>query len=120
MFLVLIVRPCQVFVGQIMGTAVGTKVFVTYGWRPAAALSVGWTAFTLIVMLVRGPHCARHTWFGYEGGMRMRKDVPAETPRVVLPLSCEPNGEIRKTIEIRTSLEKNERDGRDEEKTTIV
>jgi hypothetical protein len=56
-----------------MGTAVGTQVFIRYGWRPAAALSVAWSGFTLAVMLIRGPHCARHTWFGYEGGFELRK-----------------------------------------------
>lgn len=59
-----------------MGTAVGTEVFVKYGWRPAAALSVAWTGFTLILMLIRGPHCKRYTWFGYEGGLGLRKVKP--------------------------------------------
>lgn len=64
-----------------MGTAVGTQVFIKYGWRPAAALSVAWSGFTLVVMLVRGPHCDRHTWFGYEGGCELRKSrvVPPQT-----------------------------------------
>lgn len=66
--------------GQIMGTSVGTKVFVKFGWRPAAALSVAWTGFTLVVMLVRGPHCSRYTWFGYEGGLNVRKTPPPPTP----------------------------------------
>ena len=56
-----------------MGTAVGTQVFLKYGWRPAAALSVAWSGFTIVVLLLRGPHCARYTWFGYEGGYDWRK-----------------------------------------------
>ncbi|KAI0688975.1 major facilitator superfamily domain-containing protein [Cytidiella melzeri] len=63
----------SVFVGQIMGTAVGTQVFIKYGWRPAAALSVAWSGFTLAVMLARGPNCKRYTWVGYEGGFELRK-----------------------------------------------
>ncbi|EKM53480.1 uncharacterized protein PHACADRAFT_125251 [Phanerochaete carnosa HHB-10118-sp] len=63
----------SVFVGQIMGTAVGTEVFLKDGWRPAAALSVGWSGFTLIVLLLRGPYCKRYTWFGYDGGRGLRK-----------------------------------------------
>jgi hypothetical protein len=59
-----------------MGTSVGTHVFVKFGWRPAAALSVAWTGFTLVVLLLRGPHCSRHTWFGYEGGWGMKKVSP--------------------------------------------
>jgi hypothetical protein len=27
-------------------------------------------------MLIRGPHCSRYTWFGYEGGLRLRKTRP--------------------------------------------
>jgi len=30
----------------------------------------------LIILLVRGPHAERYTWFGYEGGMEWRKKVP--------------------------------------------
>ncbi len=70
-----------------MGTAVGTEVFVTFGWRPAAALSVAWSGFTLVVMLVRGPHCARHTWFGYEGGLDIRKSDRRKSVGVIVTLS---------------------------------
>lgn len=56
-----------------MGTSVGTKVFVSYGWRPAAALSLGWSGAMLVFMLARGPHCPRYTWFGWKGGGEMRK-----------------------------------------------
>lgn len=55
-----------------MGSAVGTRVFLNYGWRPAAALSVAWSGFSLALMLIRGPHCSRYTWFGYEGGFDFR------------------------------------------------
>ena len=71
--------------GQIMGTSVGTQVFVKFGWRPAAALSVAWTGFSLIVMLVRGPHCSRYMWFGYEGGWNMRKRPAPPTPGSAQP-----------------------------------
>lgn len=60
---------------QVMGTSVGTEVFVRYGWRAAAALSMGWYGFQLFILLLRGPHCERYTWFGYEGGIEPRKDV---------------------------------------------
>ena len=61
-----------------MGTSVGTRVFNAHGWRAAAALSVGWQGFCLLVILIRGPHCHRYTWFGYEGGYSVRK--PPLTP----------------------------------------
>ena len=56
-----------------MGTSVGTEVFLKDGRRPAAALSVAWSGFTLVVLLIRGPHCKRYTWFGYEGGTNLRR-----------------------------------------------
>ena len=87
------------FVGQIMGTAVGTKVFVQFGWRPAAALSVAWSGFTLIVMLIRGPHCPRHTWFGYEGGLRVRKQSSEDVTPKPIRISCEPHTESRRSLE---------------------
>jgi hypothetical protein len=58
-----------------MGTAAGTQVFTTYGWRPAAALNLGFYAWILGVIMLRGPHCARFTWFGFEGGWEARKSV---------------------------------------------
>lgn len=68
-----------------MGTAVGTQVFVRYGWRPAAALSLAWSGWMLFVILLRGPHCPRYRWFGYEGGFQIRKtkamDVESEGRR---------------------------------------
>ncbi|KAG6828660.1 hypothetical protein H0H92_007129 [Tricholoma furcatifolium] len=64
-----------IFLGQVMGTSVGTKVFVTYGWRAGAALGMAWYGFQLVILLLRGPHCERFTWFGYEGGLEARKSV---------------------------------------------
>lgn len=36
---------------------------------------LGLTTWLLVVLLARGPHCNRYTWFGYEGGMEWRKNV---------------------------------------------
>ncbi|TFK41502.1 major facilitator superfamily domain-containing protein [Crucibulum laeve] len=66
------------YIGQIMGTAIGTKVFVQYGWRAAAGLGVAWFAFQILVLLARGPHCERYTWVGYEGGISRKKRVHSE------------------------------------------
>ncbi|KAG6914647.1 hypothetical protein DXG01_016121 [Tephrocybe rancida] len=63
----------SLFIGQVLGTAVGTKVFVTYGWRAGAALNMGWYGWQLFLLFLRGPHCQRFTWFGYEGGLEARK-----------------------------------------------
>ncbi len=69
----------QLFLGQVMGTSAGTKVFVRYGWRAGAALSLGWAGWQLFVLLLRGPHCDRRTWFGYEGGIEARRGELKET-----------------------------------------
>ncbi|KAI0079011.1 MFS general substrate transporter, partial [Panus rudis PR-1116 ss-1] len=55
----------SLFIGQVMGTSAGTAVFLKYGWRPAAALSLGWQGFCMLVLLVRGPKVDRYTWFGW-------------------------------------------------------
>jgi len=65
----------SLFIGQIMGTAVGTKVFIAHGWRAGGFLMFAFTVWQLIVILLRGPHVRRQTWFGYEGGLRFRKDA---------------------------------------------
>ncbi|KAF7318469.1 MFS general substrate transporter [Mycena chlorophos] len=58
----------SLFIGQLMGTSAGTKVFTAFGWRAAAALNMGFYGWILITIVARGPHCERYTWFGYEGG----------------------------------------------------
>ncbi|KIM36582.1 hypothetical protein M413DRAFT_424725 [Hebeloma cylindrosporum] len=63
------------YIGQIMGTSVGTKVFVHHGWRACAALGMAWYGFQIFVLLLRGPHCERRTWLGYQGGMGLKKNA---------------------------------------------
>ncbi|KAG7088949.1 hypothetical protein E1B28_012894 [Marasmius oreades] len=63
------------FSGQVMGSSVGTKVFLEHGWRAGAGLQLALAGCALFVLLLRGPHCRRHTWFGYEGGLEFRKGV---------------------------------------------
>ncbi|KAI0671252.1 MFS general substrate transporter [Trametes maxima] len=63
----------SLFIGSVMGTSVGSKVFTEYGWRADAALNLGWTAWTLGVLFLRGPHCPRYMWIGWEGGFELRK-----------------------------------------------
>ncbi|TFY75752.1 hypothetical protein EWM64_g8260 [Hericium alpestre] len=76
-----IVLILSIFIGQVIGTAVGSKLFTTYGWRASAGLSLGLTGFMLCILLLRGPHCERYTWFGYEGGTEWRKDVVMKNQR---------------------------------------
>lgn len=60
-----------------MGTSVGTKVFVNNGWRACAALGMAWYGFQIFILLLRGPHCKRRTWLGYQGGMTLSKNAVA-------------------------------------------
>ncbi|CCM06156.1 uncharacterized protein FIBRA_08395 [Fibroporia radiculosa] len=71
----------SLFIGQIMGTSVGAKVYTEYGWRPAAAVSLAWSGFMLLITFLRGPHVPRYVWFGYEGGIEVRKRRLAERER---------------------------------------
>ena len=72
----------QIFIGQVIGTSVGTLVFVKFGWRAAAALNMALYGFQFLVLLLRGPHCKQYTWFGYEGGLEPRKFVLEERKRL--------------------------------------
>ena len=60
----------------------GTHVFVHFGWRAGATLSMAFYAWQLFILLIRGPHCKRYTWFGYEGGLEYRRSVLAEKERM--------------------------------------
>ncbi|KAJ7663272.1 major facilitator superfamily domain-containing protein [Mycena polygramma] len=64
---------------SLTGTAIGTHIYLHSGWRACAAFSVGLSGLQLIVLLVRGPHCQRYTWVGWEGGWQARR-VRAEVP----------------------------------------
>ncbi|KAI0056375.1 MFS general substrate transporter [Artomyces pyxidatus] len=65
----------SIFIGQVMGTAVGTKVFVEHGWRASALVMLGWTVWQLLILVLRGPHCERYTWIGYQGGTEWSKQA---------------------------------------------
>ncbi|KAF9018746.1 MFS superfamily [Hymenopellis radicata] len=65
----------SLFIGQVMGTSVGTQVFVAHGWRASGALSMAFCAWMFFILLLRGPHCDNKTWFGYQGGIEPRKSV---------------------------------------------
>ncbi|EIW81521.1 MFS general substrate transporter [Coniophora puteana RWD-64-598 SS2] len=71
----------SVFLGQIMGTAAGTEVFVGYGWRADSLLSMGWYVWQFLILVMRGPHTPSCRWFGYEGGFRFRRDPMLDSSR---------------------------------------
>lgn len=92
----------QLFIGQVMGTSAGSKVFVDHGWRAAAGLALGWQGFCLIVLCMRGPNARRYTWFGWEGGWKARKKVEGSTAEAGpgdLESGSQPKSDEKKSVE---------------------
>ncbi|KAK7013282.1 MFS superfamily [Favolaschia claudopus] len=67
------VNVLAVFLGQVMGTAVGSQIYLAHGWRACAAFSLALSGAQVIIQIVRGPHCQRKTWVGWKGGWRTRR-----------------------------------------------
>ena len=66
-----------VFSGQLMGTAVGNKLYAQGGWIRSGSASVGFVGAGLIVCFVRGPW--HQGWIGWKGGWNFRrKEVPSD------------------------------------------
>jgi predicted MFS family arabinose efflux permease len=70
----------SVFSGQLMGTAVGNRLYAQGGWIRSGSASVGFVSAALIVCFARGPW--EKGWVGWNGGWSVRRrDLgPAETP----------------------------------------
>lgn len=64
------------FIGQVVGSAVASHIFLRNGWRAAYGASVGFVGIVFLALFVRGPHAGRYTWFGWEGGARLTKQPP--------------------------------------------
>lgn len=60
-----------VFCGQLMGTAVGNRVYGERGWVMSGTVSVIFVVVGFIFCLIRGP--AETGWVGWTGGIRIRK-----------------------------------------------
>jgi hypothetical protein len=63
-----------------MGTAVGTELLVNRSYTFSSAIRVSFCVFQFIVLLARGPHVPRNTWFGWAGGMKFRKQSIEKKP----------------------------------------
>lgn len=61
----------SVFCGQLMGTAVGNKLYAQGGWTASGSASVGFVGVALVLCFVRGPH--ETGWYGWGGGWGLRK-----------------------------------------------
>ncbi|KAF8838914.1 MFS general substrate transporter [Paxillus ammoniavirescens] len=82
-----------IFLGQVLGTSVGTDVFVRYGWRADSLLSMGWFAWQLGILLLRGPHCPRQRWVGWQGGITLKKGTGSNVSDQSSSNDCE-TGEV--------------------------
>ncbi|KAG8723926.1 hypothetical protein FRC12_024406 [Ceratobasidium sp. 428] len=65
----------SIFLGQVMGTSVGTKVYLKYGWRYSGVLALGFHGLQLVFLVLRGPKVPRKRWIGWGSG---RKPVENE------------------------------------------
>ena len=64
----------SVFSGQLMGTAVGNKLYAEGGWIASGSASIGFIVAALLVTLARGPWAKG--WVGWSGGCGMsRRDL---------------------------------------------
>ncbi|KAG8684790.1 hypothetical protein FRC09_015143 [Ceratobasidium sp. 395] len=58
----------SIFLGQVMGTSVGTKVYLKYGWRYSGVLALGFHGLQLVFLMLRGPKVPRKRWVGWGSG----------------------------------------------------
>ncbi|MCJ1312348.1 hypothetical protein MMC25_006022 [Agyrium rufum] len=80
----------SVFCGQLMGTAVGNRLYAQGGWVSSGSASVGFVGAALFFCIVRGPW--EEGWIGWSGGWGIRKrDLPKadekDDPEKALPAS---------------------------------
>jgi len=67
----------SVFCGQLMGTAVGNRLYARGGWITSGSASVGFVGAALCVCFARGPH--EQKWLGWRGGWNVKRDLDKET-----------------------------------------
>jgi predicted MFS family arabinose efflux permease len=61
----------SVFCGQLMGTAVGNRLYAEGGWQASGSLSVGLLCLALVVCFSRAPW--QKGWLGWSGGWSLRR-----------------------------------------------
>ncbi|OJA11052.1 hypothetical protein AZE42_07166, partial [Rhizopogon vesiculosus] len=93
----------SLFIGQVMGTSVGTEVFVQHGWRACSLLTLALQGFQILILLLRGPHCPRKRWFGYEGGLEARKWVVLEREKAQCRGEVQHDPEAQKEAPMKSS-----------------
>jgi predicted MFS family arabinose efflux permease len=88
----------SVFCGQLMGTAVGNRLYAQGGWISSGSASVGFVCAALLVCFLRAPH--EKGWVGWRGGwkvrrtdLRVKKDVEGQNIGLAAPTK-EENGVV--------------------------
>ncbi|KAF7509977.1 hypothetical protein GJ744_007291 [Endocarpon pusillum] len=81
----------SIFGGQLMGTAVGNRLYDRGGWIASGSANVGFICAALLVCLLRGPH--EPGWVGWSGGWNMRKESHPLEPKVTEPDDVEKQAE---------------------------
>lgn len=61
----------SVFCGQLMGTAVGNKLYARGGWVSSGSCSLGFVGVALVCCFARGPW--NPGWIGWKGGWSVRR-----------------------------------------------
>lgn len=107
----------SVFSGQLMGTAVGNRLYAQGGWLASGSASVGFISFAIVICLLRGPH--ETGWIGWRGGWSIRKNVvkpPKENQDEQQVSSvADPEGDGTGTEEHGEALEEKTSDHRDDQ-----
>lgn len=85
-----------VFSGQLVGTAVGNKLFALGGWVASGSASVGFIGLALVMCFVRGPW--EKGWVGWNGGWDMRR-------RDIEKVSVKPPVELQRAPERDNTIE---------------
>jgi predicted MFS family arabinose efflux permease len=87
----------SVFCGQLIGTAVGNRLYAQGGWVTSGSASVGFICAALLVCFARAPW--EKGWVGWRGGWATRRrDLPPKTnsdEENMPPLQVEKQEEMR-------------------------
>ncbi|PAV16827.1 MFS general substrate transporter [Pyrrhoderma noxium] len=117
-----------IFIGQVMGTSAGTKLFLLKppdspdglpGWRASSLFALCLYVFQLIVLSIRGPGCKRYEWFGGYGSKIgwWKETKKVEAGKMI---DLEARGQEKKGEEIEVGLEKEEKEEKEEKKKEVI
>lgn len=123
-----LVLEIKIFIGQVMGTSAGTKLFLLKppnspdalpGWRASSLFALCLYVFQLIVLSIRGPGCKRYEWFGGYGSKIgwWKETKKVEAGKMI---DLEARGQEKKGEEIEVELKKEEKEEKEEKKKEVI